>query len=152
NLRAALLALPSLGFSGCNLTIPHKQAAMAIVHEVDEVARKIGAISCVTVREDRSLFGTNNDWFGFVESTAQEFPDWRADAGPAVVIGGGGGARAVIYGLLKCGAREIRLSNRTLVRAEELARDLGGPIKPRPWTERHAALGGAAILVNATSQ
>jgi shikimate dehydrogenase len=151
-LRAALRALPALNFSGCNLTIPHKQAAMAIVDEVDDVARKIGAISCVVVRPDGSLTGTNNDRFGFVQSILQEIPAWRADAGPAVVVGAGGGARAVVYGLAEQGAREIRLVNRTLSRAQTLASDLGGPIKVLPWSERHAALDGVATLVNATSQ
>jgi shikimate dehydrogenase len=151
-LQAALRALSPLGFSGCNLTIPHKQAAMAVVDEVDEVAQKIGAISCVVVRPDGALFGTNNDRFGFVESLKQEQPAWRAAAGPAVVIGAGGGARAVVYGLFECGAREIRLVNRTLARAQKLAADFGGPIKVLPWSERHAALEGAATLVNATSQ
>jgi shikimate dehydrogenase len=151
-LRAALRALPALCFSGCNLTIPHKQAAMTIVDEVDAVGQRIGAISCVTVRPDGSLLGSNNDWYGFVHNILQEYPGWRADAGPVVVIGAGGGARAVVYGLAERGAREIRLVNRTLERAQQLARDFGGPIKALPWHERHAALDGAAMLVNATSQ
>ena len=151
-LRAALRALPALCFSGCNLTIPHKQAAMAIVDEVDEVARKIGAISCVVVRPDGMLAGSNNDCYGFIQNILQEQPGWRAEAGPAVVIGAGGGARAVIYGLAERGAREIRLINRTLGHAQKLAVDLGGPIKVLPWSERHAVLEGAATLVNATSQ
>jgi shikimate dehydrogenase len=151
-LRAALRALPALGFAGCNLTIPHKQIAMAMVDEVDEVARKIGAISCVSVRADGTLFGSNNDCYGFIQSIAQEFPSWRAEAGPAVVIGAGGGARAVVYALVERGAREIRLLNRTIERAQKLAADFGGPIEVLPWSERHAALAGAAIAVNATSQ
>jgi shikimate dehydrogenase len=151
-LRAALRALPSLCFSGCNLTIPHKQAAMTLVDEIDEVARKIGAISCVVVRPDGSLAGHNNDCYGFIQNILQEFPGWRADAGPAVVIGAGGGARAVVYGLAERGAREIRLVNRTFERAQNLTADFGGPIKVLPWSERHAALEGAAMLVNTTSQ
>jgi shikimate dehydrogenase len=151
-LRDALRALPALCFSGCNLTIPHKQAAMAIVDEVDDVARKIGAISCVTVRPDGTLVGSNNDCFGFIHNIAQEIPDWRADAGPAVVIGAGGGARAVVYGLAERGVREIRLVNRTFDRARNLAADIGGPITVLPWQERHISLAGAAMVVNATSQ
>jgi shikimate dehydrogenase len=151
-LRAALRALPALGFSGCNLTIPHKQAAMSIVDEVDAVGRRIGAISCVTVRPDGSLLGSNNDCYGFIHNILQEYPSWRADAGPVVVIGAGGGARAVVYGLVERGAREIRLVNRTFERAQQVARDFGGPIKAVPWHERQAALDGAAMLVNATSQ
>jgi shikimate dehydrogenase len=151
-LRAALRALPALTFAGCNLTIPHKQEAMAIVDAVDDTARKIGAISCVVVRPDGSLSGSNNDWFGFVHNILEFVPDWRADAGPAVVMGAGGGARAVVYGLMQRGAREIRLVNRTHARALKLAEDFGGPITVLPWEERHAALAGCAMLVNATSQ
>jgi len=151
-LAAALRALHPLGFAGCNLTIPHKQEAMKIVDEVDETARRIGAISCVVVRPDGTLFGTNNDWFGFIHNLRQEQPGWRADAGPAAVIGAGGGSRAVCYGLLREGVKELRLVNRTRARAEAVAAELGGPIRVLPWEARHDALDGAALAVNATSQ
>jgi len=151
-LAAALKALRPLGFAGCNLTIPHKQQAMTIVDEVDTVAKRIGAISCVVVRPDGSLAGTNNDWFGFVHNLKQEQPGWRADAGPVVVLGAGGGSRAVCYGLMQEGAKEIRLVNRTFVRAKGIAGEFGGPIQALPWEQRHDALEGAALVVNATSQ
>jgi shikimate dehydrogenase len=151
-LAAALRALHPLGFAGCNLTIPHKREAMTIVDEVDPVARHIGAISCVTVRPDGSLAGTNNDCYGFIESLKSEIPGWRADAGPIVVIGAGGGSRAVCYGLLREGAREIRLVNRSIETARALAAGLGGGIAALPWEQRHAALAGAAMVVNTTSQ
>ncbi|MCD6074521.1 MAG: shikimate 5-dehydrogenase, partial [Rhodospirillales bacterium] len=105
-LGAALRSLHPLGFAGCNLTIPQKQAAMAVVDEVDDVAQRIGAISCVTVRSDGSLAGTNNDGFGISDNLTHADPEWRADAGPAVVLGAGGGARAVCYALMQAGARE----------------------------------------------
>lgn len=148
----ALRALHPLGFSGCNLTIPHKQDAMAIVDEVDDVAAKIRAISCVVVRDDGSLFGTNNDWLGFIGNLRQHHPDWRADAGPVAVIGAGGGGRAVCYALLRQGATEIRLVNRTHARASAIAAEFGGPIRAVPWGERHDALDGVALAVNVTSQ
>jgi len=151
-LAAALRALNPLGFAGCNLTIPHKQQALTIVDEVDTVAKRIGAISCVMVRSDGSLAGTNNDWFGFIHNLKQELPGWRADAGPVAVLGAGGGSRAVCYGLMQEGAKEIRLINRTLARARGLADEFGGPIKALPWEQRHDALEGAALVVNATSQ
>lgn len=151
-LAAALRALPPLGFAGTNLTIPHKEAALAALDEVDPVAKRIGAISCVVVRPDGSLAGTNNDGFGFVHSILQQVPGWRADAGPVVVIGAGGGARAVIYSLAERGAREIRLFNRTFLRAEALQREFGAPVKALPWEDRHAALADAAMLANTTSQ
>jgi shikimate dehydrogenase len=151
-LAGALRGLSPLGFAGCNITIPHKQKAMAIVDEVDDIARRSGAISCVIVRPDGSLAGTNNDCFGFIENMVQRQPAWRADAGPAVVIGAGGGARAIVYALEQRGAREIRVVNRTRARAEELAREFGPPIAAFAWEERHLALERAALLVNTTSQ
>jgi len=151
-LGAALRALPALGFSGANLTIPHKQAALGIVDEVDPIAKRMGAISCVTVLESGSLAGSNNDSFGFIASVLEAFPNWRADAGPIVVMGAGGGARAVVYGLAEQGAREIRVVNRTFGWAKGIERDFGGPARAVPWPERTEALEGVAMLVNTTSQ
>ena len=150
-LAAALRALHPLRFAGCNLTIPHKEQAMTLVDEMDALAKAIGAISCVVVRPDGSLSGTNNDCYGFVHAIKQEQPGWRADAGPIVVIGAGGGSRAVCYGLAQEGAKEIRLVNRTLARAKGIAVEFGGPIKALPWEQRHEALEGAAMVVNTTS-
>ncbi len=150
-LAAALRALHPLGFAGCNLTIPHKEQAMTLVDEVDALAKAIGAISCVVVRPDGSLSGTNNDCYGFIHAIKQEQPGWRADSGPIVVIGAGGGSRAVCCGLAQEGAREIKLVNRTLDRAQAIARGFGGPIRALPWDERHEALEGAAMVVNTTS-
>jgi len=152
NLAGALRGLHPLGFAGVNVTIPHKQEAMKIVDEVDALARSIGAISCVIVRPDGSLAGTNNDCYGFIHALRQEHAGWRADAGPVVVIGAGGGSRAVCYGLAQEGAREIRLVNRTSERAKEIAKAFGGPIRALPWEDRHHALDGAAMVVNTTSQ
>ena len=151
-LKAALRALHPLGFAGCNLTLPHKQEAMKCVDEVDTVAKKIGAISCVMVRPEGSLAGTNNDCYGFIQSIRQEQPGWRADGGPSVVVGAGGGARAVCYALAEAGAESIRLVNRTFDRANKIAEDFGGPIKALPWEQRHDALEDAAMVVNTTSQ
>jgi shikimate dehydrogenase len=151
-LRAALRALPALGFAGCNLTIPHKEAALDIVDKLDPLARRIGAVNCVVVAPDGSLEGRNHDGFGYIESVREAQPKWRADAGPIVVLGAGGGARAVLVGLVDQGAREIRLVNRTPARGKALAQDLGGPIGALRWEEREAALEGAAMLINATNQ
>ena len=151
-LENSLNSMKYLGFSGCNLTIPHKLEAMKIVDEVDEVAEKIGAISCVVVREDGSLFGTNNDWLGFIGNLKDQQPDWKANTGPCTVIGAGGGGRAVIYGLLQEGAKEVRLVNRSQEKAEKIAKEFGGPITVYPWKERHALLEGATTVVNVTNQ
>ena len=151
-LGSALRALTPLGFAGCNLTIPHKEAALASVDEVAPMARKMGAISCVTVGRDGRLTGTNNDGYGYIQALLEAAPGWRADAGPIVVIGSGGGARAVVLSLAERGAREIRLVNRSPERAKKLEAEFGGPIKALAWADRHQALDGAALLVNTTSQ
>jgi shikimate dehydrogenase len=151
-IAAALRALHPLGFVGCNVTIPHKQEALKIVDTIDPAARQIGAISCVTVQPDGSLAGSNNDAYGFIRNLRQQQPDWRADAGPVVVLGAGGGARAVCYGLMQEGVKEIRLVNRTFARAERVIAELRGPLKAIAWEQRHDVLDGAAMVVNATSQ
>ena len=151
-LEAALRALPALGFSGCNITLPHKVAAMAVMDEVDPRARRIGASNCVVVRPDGSLYGCNNDGFGYLESVRERFPDWRADAGPIVVLGAGGGARAVVAALADAGAPEIRLVNRNADRAVALAAEYGGPVRAVDWSRRAEILDDAAMVVNTTTQ
>jgi shikimate dehydrogenase len=151
-LRAALRALPALGFSGCNLTHPHKVAALGMVDRIDPVARRIGAINCIVVNADGSLDGRNNDGWGYIESIVEAEPAWKADAGPIAVLGAGGGAHAILVSLADRGAKEIRLVNRTFDRAQALEREFGRPIKAIPWEERHAALDGIAMLINTTTQ
>jgi shikimate dehydrogenase len=148
----AVRGLSALGFAGCNITIPHKETAMRIVDRVDKLAQRIGAINTIVVGEDGSLAGFNNDAYGFIECLREARPSWRADAGPAVVLGSGGGARAIVASLAEEGAPEIRLFNRTASRAEALAQHYGAPVKALPWEERHAGLDGAALVVNTTSQ
>ena len=150
-LEAALRGLAAQGFAGCNLTVPHKQAALAIIDEVDASAARIGAVNTVIVRRDGALEGRNTDAFGFRENLRAAEPAWRASAGPAVVLGAGGAARAVVAALLDDGAPEIRLINRSPGHAAALAAALGGPIAVIEWRDRAAALGNAALLVNTTS-
>ena len=153
-LEQALRALPALGFRGCNLTIPHKQAALAVMDRVDPFARRIGAMNTVIVAADGSLEGSNTDVFGFRENLREQAPNWDAKAGPAVVLGGGGSARSVVAALIAAGALEIRLVNRTVAHAEALARDLAQTevrITIHAWETRNAALHEAGILVNTTS-
>src|SRR5262245_47829426 len=152
DLRAALRALPALAFSGCNLTLPHKEAALGLLDRIDPLARRIGAVNTIVVTADGSLEGRNTDAFGYIENVREAAPHWRVDAGPIVVIGAGGGARAVLVSLIGAGAGEIRLLNRTPARAQTLAAELGHPVRPLEWRERNGALEGAAMLVNTTNQ
>jgi shikimate dehydrogenase len=151
NLERALRALPALGFAGCNLTIPHKEHAVAIVDTLSPLAKRIGAVNCVVVEADGSLKGQNYDAFGFVESIKEYQPHWHATVGPVVVLGAGGAARAVLVGLIDEGAPEIRLINRSLERAKSLEAEFGAPVKAYAWEERASALNGAMMLINTTS-
>jgi shikimate dehydrogenase len=148
---AALRALPKLGFAGANVTVPHKEAARALVDALDGAARRIGAVNTIVVGVDGRLEGRNTDGFGFMENLRRGAPSWRAQAAPAVVLGAGGSARAVCAALLDAGVRELRLVNRTPERARALAKDIGGPIAVSPWNERDRALVGAGLLVNTTT-
>jgi shikimate dehydrogenase len=153
-LAQALRALPVLGFRGCNLTIPHKQMALSIVDRVEPLARRIGAMNTVIVAADGSLEGRNTDVFGFCENLRDSAADCDPAAGPAVVLGAGGAARAVVAALIEAGVPQIRLVNRTLARAEQVAADLEvrpGLISTHPWSARDCVLEDCGLLVNTTS-
>jgi shikimate dehydrogenase len=150
-LERELRALPQRGFAGCNITLPHKEQALALVDRLDATARRIGAVNTVVVAADGALEGSNTDAFGFHANLSATLAGWSVTAGPAVVLGAGGAAHAVVAALLDHGAPEIRLVNRHRARAEALAAALGGPLVILDWRERAAALAGAALLVNTTS-
>lgn len=152
NIEAAIRGLSALGIAGCNITQPHKLMAMKLMDKLSPMAERIGAINCIVVQPDGALHGFNNDGFGYIQSLKDIQPHWRADAGPITVIGCGGGARAVVISLLDEGAQEIRLINRTRAKAEELSAANPAVVKVFDWSERHAALDGAAMLVNTTNQ
>lgn len=150
-----LKKLQTNGFAGVNVTVPHKEAALANVDEVHPLAQRIGAVNTVVVREDGILYGFNTDGFGFLENLKAGYEKFDPSAGPAVVLGAGGAARAVVVALLDAGAPEVRLLNRTRERAEQLAEELTGIgtgiIKVGNWGARSCHLSDAALLTNTTT-
>lgn len=148
---AALRMLPVLGFAGVNVTVPHKEEALAVVDRVSAEARRIGAVNTVVVALGGMLEGRNTDGLGFVENLLASVRGWNPASSPAAIIGAGGAARAIAAALLDAGAPELRVVNRTTVRAERLAADLGGHVAVHGWGDRAEALADAALLVNATS-
>src|SRR5258708_4134608 len=145
---AALRALPALGFAGANLTVPHKEAALAVVDRLDPMVRRIGALNLGVVAADGSLEGRNTDVYGFSEHLRQIAPGWRKDQ-PVLVLGAGGAARSVVVSLLDEGVPEIRLVNRTRQRAEAL-QALGPAVKVHDWPAGPAAFQDIGLLVNTT--
>ena len=150
-LEAAVRGMAALGLRGCNVTTPHKQAIFPLLDRVDGLARKIGAVNTVVVEQDGTLTGFNNDGNGFIQSLRDADSKWRPDSGPIVVLGAGGAARAVVASLAAQGAREIRVTNRSLDKAEAIADAVGPVVKVLPWDQREEALDGIALLANATS-
>jgi len=155
-LAEAIAGLPALGFSGANVTIPHKSAVIPLVHHVTAVARQIGAVNTLVVNSDGTVTGTNTDAQGFLDNLKQQAPDWEPTR-PAAVIGAGGAARAVCAALINAGVPEILLFNRTVDKAAELAESLrihrAAAIFPLPltggmWTARARDIG---LMVNATA-
>lgn len=155
NFAEKLKNLQTDGFAGVNVTVPHKEAALAAVDEVHPLARRIGAVNTVVVRADGSLYGFNTDGFGFLENLKAGCADFDAKSGPAVILGAGGAARAVIAALLDAGAPEIRLLNRTKARAEHLVDELSGigsaTLIVGEWDDRGEYLHGASLLANTTT-
>ena len=150
HLGAALAALPALGFRGCNLTAPHKEAALAHMATLSDAAQRIGAVNTVTVGADGALHGDNTDGFGFISHLHREAPGWSPTA-PVAMLGAGGAARAVADALRAEGVAEIRILNRSPGRAEALAAAVGSTVRLLPWERRAAALEGCGLLVNTTT-
>jgi shikimate dehydrogenase len=151
NLLQVLQALPKAGFIGVNVTLPHKEAALAIADQVSATARRVGAANTLTFLPDGRLHADNTDATGFINNLRDGAPKWQPDSAPAVVLGAGGASRAVIVALLDAGAPLIHLTNRSQDRAEALARAFGPLVQVVPWENRDACLRGSGLVVNTTS-
>ena len=142
----AVRGLMEAGFAGANVTIPHKRAAFALCDSVDASARRAGAVNTMVFR-DGQIAGSNTDGWGFLANLRAHGAD--PEAGPALVLGAGGAARAVAAGLLETGIR-VTIANRTPEHAQALAHDVPG-LRVLGWDSRSEALADHALLVNATS-
>ncbi|MBT4710656.1 MAG: shikimate dehydrogenase [Alphaproteobacteria bacterium] len=151
NFAAVVEVLPELGFAGWNVTVPHKEAALAAVSQADDHAAKIGAVNTVVVTGGGVTVGSNTDGFGFMENLRDQAANWDPTSRPAVVVGAGGAAKSVAWALADAGVPELRIVNRTRSRADALATAIGGPAVAVPWGGRADALAGAGLVVNATS-
>ncbi|WP_095587814.1 shikimate dehydrogenase [Actibacterium ureilyticum] len=151
DLKDALRMLPKLGFVGLNVTIPHKETVLGLADLVSDRAALIGAANTLIFRQDGKIHADNTDGYGFLENLKTGAPGWQAKVGPAVVIGAGGAARAVITALIEAGVPEIRLTNRTRNRADALRSEFGPKVVVQDWVQAEQMLDGAALLVNTSS-
>ena len=144
--RDSVRGLMRAGFAGANVTIPHKLAAFEVCDTVDASARRAGAVNTLIFR-DGAITGMNTDGWGFLANLRGHGVDPKS--GPALLLGAGGGARAIAAALLAEGV-PVTITNRTPARAEQFVRDLPGP-KIVPWEQRSAAVADHALVVNTTA-
>ena len=142
-------SLRERGYVGCNVTLPHKEAVFALT-EPDDRAEAVGAANTLFYAGDM-LRSTNTDVEGFLGNLDQATPAWDRGLETAVILGAGGGAKAVVFALLTRDVRRIYLVNRTPARAEILRRKFGAAVHLANWDELTGLLGGAGLLVNTTS-
>ncbi|TCU73756.1 shikimate dehydrogenase [Bradyrhizobium sp. R2.2-H] len=148
NLRDFVLRLSLRGFVGANVTIPHKEAVLAL-STPDARAKAVGAANTLWFA-DGELRSTNTDVEGFIGNLDASAPGWGA-AEQALVLGAGGSARAVVFGLLERGIKSVHVANRTVARAETLATQFGPNVRPLPWDAINDVLPRVKLLVNTTS-
>jgi len=142
-LREVVQKLIDQGFAGFNVTIPHKEKIFEICDELDESAKLTGAVNTVVITKEKKLRGFNSDVVGFLKNLKNSAPDFDLKNKTAFVIGAGGAARAVVFGLIQSGVKKIYLTNRTekkLFEAEFLSRE-----------NFAKKLGECDLLVNTTS-
>ena len=149
-LASFLQGLSDNGFKGCNVTIPHKEKVFEQVEVVDTVTKQIGAVNTVYF-ENNKQYGLNTDGYGFSSNIKTQVPGWSTKDKNCVILGAGGAARAIIAILLNEGASKITLVNRTITRAENLAREFGSRVEVVGFDDLQSCLPNADLLVNSSS-
>ncbi|MFZ0056383.1 MAG: shikimate dehydrogenase [Pseudolabrys sp.] len=137
------------GYIGANITVPHKEPALKL-SEPDERARAVGAANALWYKDGR-LRSTNTDVEGFLANLDAVTPGWDRGLSTAVVLGAGGGARAVVYALVTREVGRIYVINRTKEKAQALRKKFGSAVQVAGWDETTGLLGGAGLLVNTTT-
>ncbi|MBF9054227.1 shikimate dehydrogenase [Rhodobacterales bacterium LSUCC1028] len=151
DLGQVLAAMQRMGFVGANVTIPHKETVLELADIVTDRARAIGAANTLTFHKDGKIEADNTDGHGFLANIQQNAPAFDAKDGPAVILGAGGAAKAVIYALLEAGAPQVRVLNRNLDRAKNLSARFGDRVSVHEMSDLPNLLGDCNLLVNTTS-
>lgn len=142
--------LPGRGFVGCNVTIPHKEAAFALAHRRLPAAEAIGAANTLWL-EGETLCADSTDGEGFMANLKASTGGFSANGRLVAVLGAGGAARSIVHALLADGAAEVRVVNRTVARAEALAQHFGPRVQAVAWDDITRTCRDAALVVNTTS-
>ena len=145
-----LRTMRSQGFVGCNVTVPHKEAAYAAAAEKLPAASAVAAANTLWWDGDR-LIADNTDSAGFMANLRASVPALDLAGRAASILGAGGAARAIVHAVLEAGAGEVRVFNRTHERADALARHFGSRVEPFDWSAREDRSREVSLLVNTTS-
>ncbi|MGP1357230.1 shikimate dehydrogenase [Roseicyclus sp.] len=151
DLAEVLRVLPMMGFVGVNVTIPHKEHVLSLADTVTDRAALIGAANTLTFTAQGRIQADNTDGTGFLSNIRQTIPGWSARMGPALVLGSGGAAKAIVWALLSDGAPVVYVANRTRARADGLKEQFGARVSPQDWTLIPELVREANLIVNTTS-
>ena len=143
--------LMKMGFSGVNVTIPHKLLALKIADESSSTAQYIGAANTLTFTKENKIYADNTDAYGFINNIKSKYPNWNPKKGVSVVLGAGGASRAVIAALLSEGSKQIMVLNRTIEKAEVLKKDYDNKITVESWENINEVLASSSNIINTTS-
>jgi shikimate dehydrogenase len=151
DLAEVLRVLPMMGFVGVNVTIPHKEHVLSLADTVTDRAALIGAANTLTFTAQGRIQADNTDGTGFLSNIRQTIPGWSARMGPALVLGSGGAAKAIVWALLSDGAPVVYVANRTRARADGLKEQFGARVSPQDWTLIPELVRESNLIVNTTS-
>lgn len=148
--KERLIMLSRDGYAGFNVTIPHKEKAFLFMDELSPLAKKLGAVNTIVIKEGEKLYGDNTDVYGFIENIKTSV-DFKFENKTVCVLGAGGAARAVIYGILNENVNKVILINRTRDKADKIKEEIKGYIEVYDWDEKEDLLEEVDLLVNTTS-
>jgi shikimate dehydrogenase len=136
---------------GINVTLPFKEDALRLADEATDAARRAGAANVLLFPPSGRVYADNTDGLGLLHAFETQAPKWSADRGPVTVLGAGGAARGAVAALLTAGAPQVWVVNRTVAKAEAIAKALGPRVKPLPLMHAVGALRDSTAVINATS-
>ncbi|MEC8759852.1 MAG: shikimate dehydrogenase [Pseudomonadota bacterium] len=150
-LEETIYSLKDMGFSGANVTIPHKVKALDIAHQSSKRAQDIGAANTLTFTEAGSIYADNTDGYGFINNIKSKYTDWIPGKGSSLVLGAGGASRAVVAALLEQGSSDVIVLNRTIERAQELRDKYDKRVRVEKWSSLNEIVATCNNIINTTS-
>ena len=151
DLEMTLINLPKIGFSGVNVTVPHKESVMSLAKIKTERASLIGSANTLTFLPEGGFKADNTDGYGFIKNLEEQAPVWDPKEAKVLILGAGGACRAVIGALLESGVEKLHVTNRTQKRAKDLQVFFNSQIELIEWSEKEELLKNVNTVINATT-